>query len=318
MGRARTSRTRRAQACRYAADAIVALVLVAAVASLGLAALALGEYVAWWLVAVPALAAAVLLWLFISAVTFVWVMRCRGSLLEGSPDEDGQFLESSLDTVLTVFKFCVAAHGYLSLVVLSLALGLVSALLDAPAGYWLVPVGLLGAAHLVTAALIKEPEVTPGLHGALGLCLLGHVVSFALKRGPLPELAWSLVFLPAWLTYAAVPFVAECPSLRAAQLRFGCFVAATVLAAAAQVMLTLRLDRVWTECPWSLVLSCALAAVILLLGAVGPGISRRTYTVLATVANARHDELSPRAASKQGLFDVESDSDRTLTPRIAA
>ena len=41
-------------------------------------------------------------------------------------------------------------------------------------------------------------------------------------------------------------------------------------------------------------------------------------TVLATVANARHDELSPRAASKQGLFDVESDSDRTLTPRIAA
>ena len=43
-----------------------------------------------------------------------------------------------------------------------------------------------------------------------------------------------------------------------------------------EVMLTLRLDRVWTECPWSLVLSCALAAVILLLGAVGPGISRRT------------------------------------------
>ena len=51
-----------------------------------------------------------------------------------------------------------------------------------PPRYWLVPVGLLGAAHLVTAALIKEPEVTPGLHGALGLCLLGHV-----RGGPASE-----------------------------------------------------------------------------------------------------------------------------------
>ena len=56
-------------------------VLVAAVASLGLAALALGEYVAWWLVAVPALAAAVLLWLFISAVTFVWPAPATRSIL---------------------------------------------------------------------------------------------------------------------------------------------------------------------------------------------------------------------------------------------
>lgn len=305
------ARTARAQACRHAADATVAVVLVAAVATLGLVVLALDEDVAWWHVCLPGLVAALLLWAFVSAVTAIWVMRCRGTLLQAA-DDDAQFLESSLDTVLSVFKFCIALHGYLSLIVLTLALGLVAMLLDAPAGYWLTPIGILGVVHLVVACLLKEPEVSPLLHSTTGFCLIGHVVTLSLKLGPWASAPWSLVFLPSWLTYGVIPALAESPEVPAAKTRFALAIAGTVCAVVAQVSLVLRLDEVFPA-PWSVVLVAALCAVLLLVAAIGPVASRRTYVVLATVANA--GEAPPRWLRSTSVFDVESDSEWFPTPR---
>lgn len=288
--------------------------LVAAVGTLGLCALAIDELVAWWHVCVPGLVAAVLLWIFCSGIVAVWVLRCRGTLLEAHADDDAQFLESSLDTVLSVFKFCIALHGYLSLMVLALAMGLVSALLDAPPSYWLAPLVLVGVAHLAVGALLKEPEVTPLLHATVGLGLLGHVLTFALKLNG-AAWPWAVVLLPSWLSYAALPFLASLPVTQPAQIRFGLAMASAACSAAAQVTLVLRVDDI-LDVPWSVVLVCALVAVLLFVAAVGPAAARRTYTVLAAASNA--GDTPARWVKADSVFEVESDSEMVPTPRIAA
>lgn len=288
--------------------------LVAAVATLGLVALALDDLVAWWHVCVPGLVAAVVLWTFFSCIAALWVLRCRGTLLEAHADDEAQFLESSLDTVLSVFKFCIALHGYLSLVVLALAVGLVAALLDAPPAYWLTPIVLIGVVHLAVGALLKEPEVTPLLHATAGLCILGHVATFAVKLGG-ASWPWAVIFIPSWLSYLMIPVLADWPAGRPAQIRFALAIAAAICFSAAQVTLVLRIDGI-VEVPWSVVLVAALVAVLLVVAAVGPAASRRTYTVLTAVVNT--GDTPARWVKSNSVFEVESDSEMVPTPRIAA
>jgi len=272
------------------------------VSTLALATLAVNEDAAWWTVCLPALIGAVLLWAFFGALVVLWLMRCRGNL----DTEEELFLDVTLDAVLTVFKFCVAMHAYMSVVVLCLAVGLVCALSDSPS-YWIAPVFALAIFHLTLSALLKEPDVSPHLHLLAGLSIFGHMTSFGLKLSvkACAEWPWWLVFMPSWLTYGGFLSLISRPS-RAARFRFVLALCALALAFFAQLLLTLRLDGLW-EAPWSLVLSLALVTTLLVTAGVGPPAADRLYMVLATIALAE-DNAHQKVARQVGFFESDDEA----------
>lgn len=302
----------RAGLCRTCADAVVAALLVVAVSSLALAALAVSEYTAWWSVCLPALVGAIFLWVFFGALVVLWLMRCRGSL----DAEDDMFLDVTLDAVLTVFKFCVAMHAYMSVVVLCLAVGLVCAVSDAPS-YWIAPVFVLATFHLALSALLKEPEVSPRMHLLAGLSIFGHMAFFGLKLTvkACAEWPWWFVFTPSWLTYVGFLLIISRPG-RTARFRFALALGALGLALLTQVLLALRLDGV-LEAPWSLVFALALLVILLVTAGVGPPAADRLYLVLATIALAE-DNAHQKVARSTGFFESDDELPHSLVPVPAA
>jgi hypothetical protein len=294
--------TPRAGLCRTVADSVVAALLVVAVSTLALAALAVGEYAAWWSVCLPALIGATLLWVFFGALVVLWLMRCRGNL----DGEEELFLDVTLDAVLTVFKFCVAMHAYMSVVVLCLAVGLVCAITDAPS-YWIAPVFVLATFHLTLSALLKEPEVSPRIHLLAGLSIFGHMTFFGLKltvKG-CAEWPWWFVFTPSWLTYGGFLLFISRPS-RKARFRFVLALSALAVAFLAQFFLTLRLDGHW-DAPWGLIFALALVTTLLVTAGVGPPAAGRLYMVLATIALAE-DNAHQKVARPVGFFESDDEA----------
>jgi hypothetical protein len=160
----------------------------------------------WWAVFSPVLVTLCIMLAIMTIAIFVWVYVFVVVFSGGiEPEEECDFC---LEKLFRTAKICFLGHGYVNLLSLSAGLLLLKVSHEAwfglPLVYPMLPLMILGMAHLVLAMLLKQPEVDAPSYGLVGMTLLSQSIMLVVKLDHFRDsksLPWATTFIPSWLTY---------------------------------------------------------------------------------------------------------------------
>jgi len=172
---------------------------------LGLACLKLEMYASlpWWAVGLPAIIALCIIWVVLTIAIILWVRTAARVFGPVDIEPDSEF---RLDMVFRTAKICFLGHGYVMLLVVSLCLVFAKLHIwpHLPLAYALLPLIVIGLAHIFLAVIFKPPEVDPPWFFLVGMVLMSQSILLVIKVDHMFEsddMAWAVTFTPSWLTY---------------------------------------------------------------------------------------------------------------------